>query len=212
MASHKHLGMREHGYMTQFSLNDTLNRALCFMNHSDTSKTLKNAVLIWANKTYNRHRSDYEAVWVWLCVISNIQRGADGVNPMTALHSLPQEPISWECDGQAIIARGTMLTSLGQVAGCRAEYKHGIVAFWAQIYNIFLHFVRCSALRGPFFGGIKLWRQDFTLKAQRRLLRHFYSISIGVTAFRIVLCTCRECNCYIITPGALGCAAVSADN
>ena len=62
---------------------------------------------------------------VRLCVISSVQHEeAIGVNSMTELLSLPEELISWEFDGQAIIATGTLLTSLGQVAGCRAEYQH----------------------------------------------------------------------------------------
>lgn len=66
---------------------------------------------------------------VWLRVISNVQHEeAIGVNSMTELLSLPEELISWEFDGQAIIATGTLLTSLGQVAGCSAEYQHGTVA------------------------------------------------------------------------------------
>lgn len=57
-------------------------------------------------------------------VISNVQHGKPiGVNSMTKLLSLPEELISWEFDGQAIIATGFLLTSLGQVAGCRAEYQ-----------------------------------------------------------------------------------------
>lgn len=50
------------------------------------------------------------------------------MNSMTELGALPEELISWEFDGQAIIATGTLLTSLGQVAGCSAEYQHSTVA------------------------------------------------------------------------------------
>lgn len=49
------------------------------------------------------------------------------MNSMTEFLSLPEELISREFDGQAIIATGTLLTSLGQVAGWRAEYQHGAV-------------------------------------------------------------------------------------
>ena len=49
---------------------------------------------------------------------------AIGVNSMTELGALLEELISWEFDGQAIIATGTLLTSLGQVAGCGVEYQH----------------------------------------------------------------------------------------
>lgn len=55
---------------------------------------------------------------VWPSVISNVQheeviRGE--FNDRAPL--LPEELISWEFDGQAIIATGTLLTSPGQVAG-----------------------------------------------------------------------------------------------
>lgn len=77
--------------------------------------------------TYKRHSGHYRG-WVGLRVISNVQHEeAIGVNSMTELFSLPEELISWEFDGQAIIATGTLLTSLGQVAGCSAEYKHSDV-------------------------------------------------------------------------------------
>lgn len=55
------------------------------------------------------------------------------MNSMTELPSLPEELISWEFDGQAIIATGTLLTSQGQVAGCSAEYERGTVASRTQI-------------------------------------------------------------------------------
>lgn len=63
---------------------------------------------------------------VWPSVISNVQheeviRGE--FNDRAPL--LPEELISWEFDGQAIIATGTLLTSPGQVAGWGAEYQHG---------------------------------------------------------------------------------------
>lgn len=62
---------------------------------------------------------------VRLSVISNVQHEElIRVNSMTELLSLPEELISWEFDGQAIIATGTLLTSPGQVVGCRAEYQH----------------------------------------------------------------------------------------
>lgn len=58
-------------------------------------------------------------------VISDVQHGeAIGVNSMTERFSPPEELISQECDGQAIIATGTLLSSLGQLAGCSEEYKH----------------------------------------------------------------------------------------
>lgn len=64
-------------------------------------------------------------------VISDVQRGgrggggwAIGVNSMTERSSPPEELISQECDGQAIIATGTLFSSLGLLAGCREEYKH----------------------------------------------------------------------------------------
>lgn len=50
------------------------------------------------------------------------------MNSMTERFSPPQELISQECDGQAIIATGTLLSSLGQLAGCSEEYKHDTVA------------------------------------------------------------------------------------
>lgn len=49
---------------------------------------------------------------------------AIGVNSMTERFWSPEELISQECDGQAIIATGTLLSSLGQLAGCSGEYKH----------------------------------------------------------------------------------------
>lgn len=62
-------------------------------------------------------------------VISDVQHGeAIGVNSMTERFSPPEELISQECDGQAIIATGTLLSSLGQLAGCSEEYKHDTVA------------------------------------------------------------------------------------
>lgn len=50
--------------------------------------------------------------------------GRIGVNSMTERSSPPEELISQECDGQAIIATGTLFSSLGLLAGCREEYKH----------------------------------------------------------------------------------------
>lgn len=62
-------------------------------------------------------------------VIADVQHGeAIGVNSMTERFSPPEELISQECDGQAIIATGTFLSSLGQLAGCSGEYKHDTVA------------------------------------------------------------------------------------
>lgn len=59
-------------------------------------------------------------------VISVVQHGeAIGV---TERFSPPEELISQECDGQAIIATGALLTSLGQVAGCSEESKHNTAA------------------------------------------------------------------------------------
>lgn len=57
------------------------------------------------------------------------------MNSMTELLSLPEELISWEFDGQAIIATGILLTSLGQVKGCGAEYQHGAVTRLVQMYE-----------------------------------------------------------------------------
>lgn len=62
-------------------------------------------------------------------VISVVQRGeAIGVNSVTERFSPPEELISPECDGQAIIATGALLTSLGRVAGCGEESKHDTAA------------------------------------------------------------------------------------
>lgn len=62
-------------------------------------------------------------------VISVVQHGeAIGVNSATERLSPPEELISQECDGQAIIATGALLTSLGQVAGCGEESKHDTAA------------------------------------------------------------------------------------
>lgn len=71
-------------------------------------------------------------------------RGADRIqfNDGTPRHPTPPSPSLWEelirqeFDGQAIIATGTLLTSLGQVVGCRAEYQHGTPACWARICNV----------------------------------------------------------------------------
>lgn len=61
-------------------------------------------------------------------VISDVQHGeAIGVNSMTERFSPPERLISQECDGQAIIATGTLLSSLGQLAGGSGEYKHDTV-------------------------------------------------------------------------------------
>lgn len=63
------------------------------------------------------------------CVISVVQHGEEiGVNSMTERFLPPEELISQECDGQAIIATGALLTSLGQVTRCREESKHDTVA------------------------------------------------------------------------------------
>lgn len=62
-------------------------------------------------------------------VISDVQRGeAIGVKSMTERLSPPEELISQDCDGQAIIATGTLLSSLGRLAGCGEEYKRDTVA------------------------------------------------------------------------------------
>lgn len=62
-------------------------------------------------------------------VIWDVQHGeAMGVNSMTERFSPPEELISQECDGQAIIATGTLFSSLGLLAGCGEEYKHDTVA------------------------------------------------------------------------------------
>lgn len=50
------------------------------------------------------------------------------MNSMTERFLPPEELISQECDGRAIIATGALLTSLGQVAGCSEESKHVAVA------------------------------------------------------------------------------------
>lgn len=50
------------------------------------------------------------------------------MNSMTERFLPPQELISQDSDGRAIIATGALLTSLGQVAGCSEESKQDAAA------------------------------------------------------------------------------------
>lgn len=142
---------------------------------------------------------------------------------MTELGALLEELISWEFDGQAIIATGTLLTSLGQVAGCGVEYQHSAGASWTQTHNIFMWDI--LSMWGFLWStevGIKLllFVNSFTLftwfsGAELSLgaeLRHLCNVLICVTAFHIVLGTFGESYCYAITLGASACTAVSEDN
>lgn len=50
------------------------------------------------------------------------------MNSMTERFLPPQELISQDSDGRAIIATGALFTSPGQVAGCSEESKQDAVA------------------------------------------------------------------------------------
>lgn len=143
---------------------------------------------------------------------------------MTELLSLPEELISWEFDGQAIIATGTLLTSLGQVAGCRAEYQHGTVAQLSTNLKC-RTFCQCEVF---FFEASKQGKKKKKLFILRSFLsfytifkakiplgaesRHFCNVLIRVTALHIVPGTFGQSYCYAITLDASACAAVSEDN
>lgn len=63
------------------------------------------------------------------------------MNSMTERFLPPEELISQECDGRAIIATGALLTRLGQVAGCSDESKHDAVATPTTYFASFFIFV-----------------------------------------------------------------------
>lgn len=119
-------------------------------DYSLAAKTSDSFLLFFAAYFVRNHQSSRcrgRQAWP-ACVIWVVQHGeAMGVKSMTERFLPPEELISQECDGRAIIATGALLTSLGQVAGCREESKHHAVATPTTYFATFF-------MWNPFVNGI----------------------------------------------------------